>query len=84
MRHSIRIVQNSTGFIAKLTSKFRAETAIRTDQCIRLIDEIVSGVQVIKMYAWEKPFAKIVSAVRELELKIVRKTSYFRGLFMVF
>lgn len=48
------------------------------------MDEIISGVQVIKMYAWEKPFSKIVAAARALELKIIRKTSYLRGIFMVF
>lgn len=48
------------------------------------MDEIISGVQVIKMYAWEIPFAKLVSTAREMELKIVRKTSYVRGLYMTF
>lgn len=48
------------------------------------MDEIISGVQVIKMYAWEIPFAKLVATARQLELKIVRKTSYVRGLYMTF
>lgn len=46
------------------------------------MDEIVSGVQVIKMYAWEKPFAKLIHYTRKIELQIVRKTSYIRGLHM--
>lgn len=48
------------------------------------MDEIISGVQVIKMYAWEKPFCALVELARRLELKIVKKTSYLRGLFMTF
>jgi ABC-type multidrug transport system fused ATPase/permease subunit len=48
------------------------------------MDEIISGIQVIKMYVWEKPFAKMVSLARKAELDVVVKTSYIRGLFMTF
>lgn len=59
-------------------------TAVKTDERVRLMDEIISGVQVIKMYAWEKPFCAMVKNARKLELKIIRKTSYVRGLYMSF
>lgn len=48
------------------------------------MDEIISGIQVIKMYAWEKPFAKLISAARRAELKIVLKSGFIRGLYMTF
>lgn len=48
------------------------------------MDEIISGVQVIKMYAWEAPFSNLVSTARKLELQIIRKTSFVRGLYMTF
>lgn len=48
------------------------------------MDEIVSGVQVIKMYAWEKPFCALIALARKLELKVVRKSSYIRGIYMTF
>lgn len=48
------------------------------------MDEIISGVQVIKMYAWEIPFSKLITQARKMELKIVRKTSYVRALYMTF
>lgn len=47
-----------------LSSKFRHMIALRTDKRVRLMDEIVNGVQVIKMYAWEKPFTKLISEAR--------------------
>lgn len=46
------------------------------------MDEIISGVQVIKMYAWEKPFAKLIAHARSTELNELRKVSYIRGVFM--
>lgn len=71
-------------YTGKLSSIYRLQTAIKTDERIRLMDEIISGVQVIKMYAWEKPFCALVELARKLELKVVRKSSYVRGLYMTF
>lgn len=34
------------------------------------------------MYAWEKPFDKIVSITRAFEIKVVRKSSQLRGLYL--
>jgi hypothetical protein len=51
-------------YLGKLIAKLRKEIAVRTDERMRLMNEIVSGIQVIKMYAWEKPFAKLVAAAR--------------------
>lgn len=48
------------------------------------MDEIISGVQVIKMYAWERPFAQLITFARKMELKIVLKSSYVRALYMTF
>lgn len=36
------------------------------------------------MYAWERPFTKLVTIARRLELNIVLKNSYLRGLHMTF
>lgn len=72
------------GYLGKLSSKFRLQTSIKTDERVRLMDEIISGVQVIKMYAWEKPFCAMVELARRLELKVVRKSSYIRGIYMTF
>ncbi|KAF5275656.1 hypothetical protein FQA39_LY06768 [Lamprigera yunnana] len=74
-------LQSYTG---KLTAIYRRQTAYKTDERVRLMDEIIAGVQVIKMYAWEIPFENIIKQARKLELKIITKISYVRGLFMTF
>lgn len=65
-------------------SRYRLQVSLRTDQRIRFVDEIISGIQVIKLYAWEKPFAHLTSMARKYELQIIRKISYFRGLYTTF
>lgn len=46
------------------------------------MDEIISGVQMIKTYAWEIPFAKLIAFSRRMELKVVAKMSYIRAFHM--
>ncbi|XP_012536071.1 multidrug resistance-associated protein 4 isoform X2 [Monomorium pharaonis] len=81
---AIFVVVPLQSYTGKLSSKFRLQTAIKTDERVRLMDEIISGVQVIKMYAWEKPFCAMVELARKLELRVVTKTSYLRGIYMTF
>lgn len=55
--------------------------AKKTDHRVRIMSEIISGIQVIKMYAWEKPFEKVVHNARSTEISDITTTSYYRGIF---
>ncbi|XP_041637493.1 multidrug resistance-associated protein 4 [Cheilinus undulatus] len=66
----------------RLFSKFRTKTAVLTDSRIRTMNEVVSGIRIIKMYAWEKPFSALVTEVRRKEISKIMKSSYLRGLNM--
>uniref|UniRef100_A0A3Q3G2R2 Multidrug resistance-associated protein 4 n=1 Tax=Labrus bergylta TaxID=56723 RepID=A0A3Q3G2R2_9LABR len=66
----------------RLFSTLRAETAVLTDDRIRTMNEVITGIRVIKMYGWEKPFAALVDEVRRLEISKIMKSSYLRGLNM--
>ncbi|CAM4620699.1 unnamed protein product [Leuciscus chuanchicus] len=66
----------------KLFSKYRSKTAAFTDNRIRTMNEVVSGIRIIKMYAWEKPFAALVTDVRRKEISKIMNSSYLRGLNM--
>ncbi|KAK9504179.1 hypothetical protein O3M35_010567 [Rhynocoris fuscipes] len=70
------------GWLGKQSSILRMKTAIRTDERVRLMNEIISGIQVIKMYTWEKPFAHLVSLARRKEISVIKKSSYIRGIMM--
>lgn len=45
------------------------------------MSEIISGIQVIKMYAWEKPFELVIKYARATEIDSLTKTSYLRAIF---
>lgn len=72
----------STAYLGKLTSKFRLKVAKRTDYRVRLMSEIINGIQVIKMYAWEKPFEAMVQLARRKEVNVVTSASYLRGVYL--
>ncbi|KAH1024384.1 hypothetical protein HUJ05_003874 [Dendroctonus ponderosae] len=81
---TVFIVVPIQGYTGKLSAIYRKATAQKTDERVRLMDEILSGIQVIKMYAWEIPFAKLVRMARKAEVKIITKSSYVRGAYMAF
>lgn len=64
---------------AKKAAYYRQKTAERTDMRVKLMNEIIQGIQVIKMYAWEKSFARVVAEVRLKEVKAIRGTAYIHA-----
>lgn len=43
----------------------RFKSARVTDKRIRIMNEIIVGIRVIKMYAWEYAFKRVVSKLRK-------------------
>ncbi|XP_068165847.1 ATP-binding cassette sub-family C member 4-like isoform X1 [Antennarius striatus] len=66
-------------WFGKMFGHFRTKTAIFSDRRIRIMNEVLSGIRIIKMYTWEKPFAALVAEVRRKEIHQVLKSSYLRG-----
>ncbi|KAL3283209.1 hypothetical protein HHI36_006358 [Cryptolaemus montrouzieri] len=71
-------------YVAKRTSGLRHKTAIRTDERVKLMNEIICGIQVIKMYCWEEPFAKLVAFARRKEMSAIRSHAYLLGILYSF
>ncbi|KAG5309239.1 MRP4 protein, partial [Acromyrmex insinuator] len=53
-----------------------------TDRRVQLMSELIAGIQVVKMYAWEKSFSQIVSVIRKLEIKQIKFSSYVRAAYL--
>ncbi|XP_056634781.1 putative uncharacterized protein DDB_G0282133 [Diorhabda sublineata] len=69
------------GFLTKYVANLRDSVSKKTDRRVKIMSEIVSGMQVIKMYAWEKPFEKLVKTTRSKEMKDVNSASILRGIY---
>uniref|UniRef100_A0A8C6P2K1 ABC-type glutathione-S-conjugate transporter n=1 Tax=Nothobranchius furzeri TaxID=105023 RepID=A0A8C6P2K1_NOTFU len=63
------------GFIAKKRSKLQVNAGMKfMDGRIRLMNEILNGIKILKFYAWEKAFLEQVLGYREKELKALKKS----------
>lgn len=67
-------------WVGKLTSALRLKTAVRTDERVKLMNEVISGIQVIKMYCWEKPFGKLIAYTRRKEMSAILSHAYLLGM----
>ena len=59
--------------------RFRRKTSAQTDKRVKIMSELLSGMRVIKMYAWENAFKKIINAIRAKEVDFLRKSNYIKG-----
>uniref|UniRef100_A0A8D2LRY7 Multidrug resistance-associated protein 1 n=1 Tax=Varanus komodoensis TaxID=61221 RepID=A0A8D2LRY7_VARKO len=46
------------------------------DNRIKLMNEILNGIKVLKLYAWELAFKEKVLGIRQQELKVLKKSAY--------
>ncbi|GFS16304.1 multidrug resistance-associated protein 4 [Elysia marginata] len=60
--------------MGKLFSRLRRKTAVHTDKRVKVMNEIISGIRIIKLYCWEKPFGRLVEKLRSLEVSQLRRT----------
>lgn len=59
-------------FLSKYLSSFRISANKHADSRMKMIQESLAGIRVIKIYAWESSFLKIISKIRKMEIKYVR------------
>ena len=45
------------------------------DERIKMTNEILNGIRVLKLYAWEMAFIRTITHIREQELKYIRQSA---------
>ncbi|XP_055302412.1 probable multidrug resistance-associated protein lethal(2)03659 [Sitodiplosis mosellana] len=70
--------------MGKMIAKFRYRVIKQTDARIRTLNEILQGIQTIKIFAWERPFINMVQKIRKKELQSIRGVFIVRGVLCSF
>ncbi|VDN01856.1 unnamed protein product [Thelazia callipaeda] len=60
--------------------KFQAEQMRLKDERVKMCNEVLNGIKVVKLYAWEPPMENVIQQIRRKELKLVRKTNMIRAI----
>lgn len=62
-------------FVSSRVKRCQAQRMKVADERIKLINEIINGIKVLKMYAWEPSFAAFVNEIREKELRVIKHSA---------
>jgi len=57
--------------LARFMLLFRKKTMVFTDKRTKLLQELLSGIKIIKLFAWEDPYLARVDQVRDSEIRQV-------------
>lgn len=67
-------------YVIKKGALMFKEVMKKSDGRIKILNEVLSGMRVIKYYAWEVPFEKKVEGLREDELSSLKSAQNYRAL----
>ncbi|KAM9748173.1 ATP-binding cassette sub-family C member 3 [Dama dama] len=68
------------GAVAVKMRAFQVEQMKFKDSRIKLMSEILGGIKVLKLYAWEPSFLKQVEGIRQDELRLMRQVAYLHAI----
>ncbi|KAG8145847.1 hypothetical protein E2320_012309 [Naja naja] len=68
------------GLTGSLRGRFQVAHMKSKDSRIKLMNEILNGIRVLKLYAWELAFKRKVLQIRQEELKVLKKSAYLAAI----
>ncbi|GMR37868.1 hypothetical protein PMAYCL1PPCAC_08063, partial [Pristionchus mayeri] len=54
------------------------------DERVKMVNEVLNGMKVVKLYAWEEPMEKHIEGIRERELALIRKAGLVQSVLDTF
>jgi multidrug resistance-associated protein (MRP) len=67
------------GVLAGRQKKLQIAQMKAKDERLKLVNEMLNSMKVLKLYAWEPPFEQEVMRIRQREIEAVRVFSYYRA-----
>lgn len=67
------------GFIANKVKTLQIKQMKNKDERVKLMNEILSGIKVLKLYAWEPSFENQVLKIRNKEIKVLKSAAYLNA-----
>ena len=65
-----------TSISANKIKKLKLKRLNYQDDRIKILNEMLNGIKVIKFYAWELPFKNLIDKIRKVELRILKWITY--------
>ena len=64
----------------KIVEKLETKQLAAKDMRLKLMSEILNGIKVLKLYAWELPFMKKINEIRGREIKFLKVNAWLEGI----
>ncbi|MEQ2238618.1 hypothetical protein ILYODFUR_034960, partial [Ilyodon furcidens] len=68
------------GLLANKAKEIQTENMKSKDKRLKIMNEILNGIKVLKLFAWEPSFQTQVEDIRGEELKVMRKFAYLTSI----
>ncbi|XP_063235809.1 multidrug resistance-associated protein 1-like isoform X7 [Bacillus rossius redtenbacheri] len=67
------------GYIANKSKTLQIRQMKNKDERVKLMNEVLSGIKVLKLYAWEPSFEEQVLRIRGKEMKVLKQAAYLNA-----
>ncbi|KAE8736524.1 ABC-transporter, subfamily C member 18, partial [Frankliniella occidentalis] len=67
------------GWIANKMKVLQIKQMKNKDERAKLMNEILNGMKVLKLYAWEPPFGERINQIRLKEMDVLKKSAYLQA-----
>ncbi|KAI6212882.1 hypothetical protein M3Y94_00082100 [Aphelenchoides besseyi] len=67
-------------FLSRYVSRFTDKQMGFKDERLKLVNDLLNGIRIIKLYAWEAPMQKITANIRKQEINEILKSKLIDGL----
>nr|XP_008197328.1 PREDICTED: multidrug resistance-associated protein 1 isoform X6 [Tribolium castaneum] len=67
------------GYIANKVKVLQIKQMKNKDERVKLMNEVLSGIKVLKLYAWEPSFEKQILKIRTKEIQVLKEAAYMNA-----